>query len=169
MIFGILVISCGRTFGDLFAVLKNHDPLGRVHDDLHDVLDPQNGDGKLFLGAPDHLQGPGCLRRVQAGHDFIQQQAASGWWPGPGPVPASAIHRGSNRGPGCPVWRRAPRIPDSRRPPGRHRERLMLGRFFPFKTPTSHPGQGGHGFEGLGDLIGPGDAQPADSGWRAGR
>ena len=38
----VLLNLFGRPFGDLFAEVQNHDPVGEVHDHAHIVFDEQN-------------------------------------------------------------------------------------------------------------------------------
>src|SRR5512138_366418 len=59
--------------GDLLAVVEHEDPLGDGHDGRHDVLDHQEGDAAAS-DALERFEHVGQLRRIQPGHDLVQQQ-----------------------------------------------------------------------------------------------
>jgi hypothetical protein len=61
--------------------MDDDDPVGEVHDDLHDVFDEKNGD-PLFANFPDEQEGFFHFRGIQPGHGLVQQEEL--WFGGQG-------------------------------------------------------------------------------------
>ena len=72
--FGIVPDLIRGPFGDLLAVVEHGNALADAHDDLHVVLDEQNGEAEFLLREPDQLHQLAFLRRVHAGGGFVEQE-----------------------------------------------------------------------------------------------
>jgi len=63
----------GRPVGDLLASAQHDDPPRQIHQRPHDVLDHQERDA-LAPEPPDQRHGALGLRRVEPGHQLVEQQ-----------------------------------------------------------------------------------------------
>ena len=67
-------ISSGVPGGDQFAEVNDVDAVGNVHDEIHVVLDEQDGHVELVADAADELGELVRLLRVHAGSRLVEHQ-----------------------------------------------------------------------------------------------
>lgn len=82
-----------RALGDFLAIVKDHDPLGDVHHQLHVVLDEEDRQVKVLAHAAEKGGQFLCLPRVHAGRRLVEEkqprprgQGAGDLQPALGPV-----------------------------------------------------------------------------------
>ena len=94
----VLLDLLGQAFGDHLAVVEHRDPVGETHDDLHVVLDQQDGDATVADLAHEVAQTV-LLDRVHPGGRLVEQQELRLRTQGAGDLEATlvSVARGSCR------------------------------------------------------------------------
>src|SRR5215472_4556740 len=64
----------GRPLGELASMLEHGHPIGYSHDQLHVVLDEQNGEPIVVAEASDQLHQLLCLRGVESARRLVEQE-----------------------------------------------------------------------------------------------
>ena len=71
---GSALTDLGRAVGDLLAVVEHHDPVRKVHDHAHVVLDQRDRGAALPVHVEDEAAHVLLLLQVHAGHGLVEQK-----------------------------------------------------------------------------------------------
>src|SRR3989338_1989494 len=70
----VFLDRCRRSFGDLLAVLEHAHRLARLHHDLQDVLDDDQGETEALLESKNRVEHDFDIDRRQAGCRLVEQK-----------------------------------------------------------------------------------------------